>query len=176
MRKHGFSAILVFLFFCATPDEAESQELFRAMVSGDQEVPAVETEAMSTAYFRFFFNDRLLVGIRFNVASTASHQPRCPYSTRKRDKCRKSGMSSPDRRPIANCSRPVTLIVNGGSFQRQRLARLGHAGEQAACGNNVRVAVLALNHGRAVAGNGHAQHPADDRRSLGGLGLCLRLL
>ena len=68
MRKHGFSAILVFLFFCATPDEAKVQELFRAMVSGDQEVPAVETEAMEHRLLPLFFNDRLLVGIRFNVA------------------------------------------------------------------------------------------------------------
>ena len=68
MRRFGFSALMVVLFFCATPEEAESQ-LFRTVLTGDQEVPPVETEAKSTAFFRFLFNNRILVGIRFNVAT-----------------------------------------------------------------------------------------------------------
>ena len=39
------------------------------MLTGDQEVPPVETEAKSTGFFRFLFGNRILVGIRLNVAT-----------------------------------------------------------------------------------------------------------
>ena len=67
MRQYGFSAFLVFLLFCATPDEAESQS-FTAVVTGAQEVPQVQTRARSLALFRFLLNDRLLVAYRLNFA------------------------------------------------------------------------------------------------------------
>lgn len=51
--------------FGGAVEEAQGQS-FVAFLSGDQEVPSVDTDARSIAVFRFRQDDTLIVGYRFN--------------------------------------------------------------------------------------------------------------
>jgi hypothetical protein len=65
MKRLFFTPALAIFLLVGRPGEAPAQT-FTAFLTGNQEVPPVDTRATSFAVFLFLFNDNLLFGYRFN--------------------------------------------------------------------------------------------------------------
>ena len=66
MKRAIYAPALAIFLLSGIAGEARAQS-FTAFLTGNKEVPPVDTRAKSFAIFRFVLNDRLLVGYRLNL-------------------------------------------------------------------------------------------------------------